>query len=160
MNNVVIYPGTFDPITNGHIDIITRAGNIFPKILVAVAKNSVKQPFFSLDSRVKCIQDAIGHLSGVTVMPFETLLVDFAREQGANIILRGLRTMSDFEYEFQLAGMNRKLSGDIETIFLTPSEDSRFISSTLVREIANLGGDVMNFVPKSVVLALKKRRGW
>ncbi|MBP6917916.1 MAG: pantetheine-phosphate adenylyltransferase [Legionellaceae bacterium] len=159
MNNVVIYPGTFDPITNGHIDIITRAGNIFPKILVAVAKNSVKQPFFSLDARVKCIQDAIGHLSGVTVMPFDTLLVDFAREQGANIILRGLRTMSDFEYEFQLAGMNRKLSADIETIFLTPSEDSRFISSTLVREIANLGGDVTDFVPKSVVLALKKRSG-
>ncbi len=159
MNNVVIYPGTFDPITNGHIDIITRAGNFFPKILVAVAKNSVKQPFFSLDARVKCIQDAIGHLSGVTVMPFDTLLVDFAREQGANIILRGLRTMSDFEYEFQLAGMNRKLSADIETIFLTPSEDSRFISSTLVREIANLGGNVTNFVPKSVVLALKKRSG-
>lgn len=159
MNNVVIYPGTFDPITNGHIDIITRAGNIFPKILVAVAKNSVKQPFFSLDARVKCIQDAIGHLSGVTVMPFDTLLVDFAREQGANIILRGLRTMSDFEYEFQLAGMNRKLSADIETMFLTPSEDSRFISSTLVREIANLGGDVTDFVPKSVVLALKKRSG-
>lgn len=157
MNNVVIYPGTFDPITNGHIDIIARAGNIFPKILVAVAKNSVKQPFFSLDARVKCIQDALGHVPGVTVIPFDTLLVDFAREQGANIILRGLRTMSDFEYEFQLAGMNRKLSADIETLFLTPSEDSRFISSSLVREIANLGGDVTNFVPESVVRILKVR---
>ena len=157
MNNVVIYPGTFDPITNGHIDIITRAGKIFPKIIVAVAKNSVKQPFFDLDVRVACIQEALHRIKGITVIPFDTLLVEFAKEQGANIILRGLRTMSDFEYEFQLAGMNRKLSAEIETLFLTPSENSRFISSSLVREIANLGGDVTNFVPESVVRILKDR---
>jgi pantetheine-phosphate adenylyltransferase len=157
MNNLVIYPGTFDPITNGHVDIITRAGNIFSKVIVAVAKNSSKQPFFSLQERVQCIQNAVGHLPGVSVLHFDQLLVDFARQQGANIILRGLRAVSDFEYEFQLAAMNCKLNADIETIFLTPSEDSRFISSTLVREIANLGGDVTNFVPESVVLALKKK---
>lgn len=158
MNNLVIYPGTFDPITNGHLDIITRAAALFPKVIVAVAKNNAKHPFFSLAERVDCIKAVVADLPGVRVLHFDNLLVDFAREQGANIILRGLRAVSDFEYEFQLAWMNRKLSLDIETIFLTPSEDSRFISSTLVREIANLGGDIKNFVPHSVVLAMQKRQ--
>lgn len=156
MSHLAIYPGTFDPITNGHVDIIARASKIFPKILVAVAKNSSKHPFFSLEDRVFCAQEALAHLSGVTVISFQQLLVDFAQQHGATIILRGLRAVADFEYEFQLAGMNRKLNAEIETIFLTPSEDSRFISSTLVREIACLGGDVANFVPQSVVHTLLK----
>ena len=157
MNAPVIYPGTFDPITNGHIDIITRASKIFPKIIVAVAKNSSKTPLFSLEERKSCACEALSHLVGVTVMQVDKLLVDFAREHGANIILRGLRAVADFEYEFQLAGMNKKLMPEIETIFLTPSEESLFISSTLVREIAHLGGDVSNFVPKSVIKILQYR---
>ena len=116
MNNLVIYPGTFDPITNGHLDIITRAAALFPKVIVAVAKNNAKHPFFSLAERVDCIKAVVADLPGVRVLHFDNLLVDFAREQGANIILRGLRAVSDFEYEFQLAWMNRKLSLDIETI--------------------------------------------
>lgn len=156
MNAPVLYPGTFDPITNGHVDIITRAVKIFPNIIVAVAKNSSKKPLFSLEERTHCAQEALSHLSGVTVMQVDQLLVDFARQQGAKIILRGLRAVADFEYEFQLAGMNKKLMAEIETIFLTPSEESLFISSTLVREIATLGGDVSNFVPKVVAQVLKK----
>lgn len=156
MNAPVIYPGTFDPITNGHIDIISRAVKIFPNIIVAVAKNSAKKPLFSLEDRKYCAQEALRELPGVTVMHVDQLLVDFARQQGAKIILRGLRAVADFEYEFQLAGMNKKLMTEIETIFMTPSEQSLFISSTLVREIATLGGDVSNFVPKVVVDVLKK----
>lgn len=155
MNAPAIYPGTFDPITNGHVDIITRASKLFPNIIVAVAKNSSKKPLFRLEERKHCVKEALSHLSGVTVMHVDQLLVDFARQQGANIILRGLRAVADFEYEFQLAGMNKKLMPEIETIFLTPSEKSLFISSTLVREIATLGGDVSNFVPKAVVAALQ-----
>lgn len=157
MTGPVIYPGTFDPITNGHVDIITRAAKIFPKIIVAVAKNSPKHPFFSLEERVHCTQAAVGHLAEVSVLHFDQLLVEFARQHGARIILRGLRAVADFEYEFQLAGMNRKLMADIETIFLTPSEESMFVSSTLVREIAALGGNVTDFVPKDVVHMLQKR---
>ena len=151
MNNLVVYPGTFDPITNGHVDIISRAHKIFPQIIVAVAKNKSKQPFFSLEERVYCAEEAVNHLSGVRVMHFEKLLVDFAKNQGASVILRGVRAVADFEYECQLAAMNRQLMADIETVFLTPSEESRFISSTLVREIANLGGDITKFVPPAVV---------
>ncbi len=157
MNNPVIYPGTFDPMTNGHVDIITRASCIFPHIIVAVAQSSPKRPFFSLEDRVRFAQEAVGHMAGVVVMNFDQLLIDFAAQQGAKIILRGLRAVADFEYEFQLAGMNRKLVKDIETIFLTPSEDSMFISSTLVREIAALGGDVTDFVPAAVVQAFQQR---
>ncbi|PJD92781.1 MAG: pantetheine-phosphate adenylyltransferase [Legionella sp.] len=157
MQNPVIYPGTFDPITNGHVDIITRAARIFPNIIVAVAQSSPKRPFFSLEDRVHFTKEAVGHMPGVMVMDFDQLLIDFAAQQHAKIILRGLRAVADFEYEFQLAGMNRKLVKDIETIFLTPSEDSMFISSTLVREIAALGGDVTDFVPKAVVQAFQQR---
>ncbi|MCX7090352.1 MAG: pantetheine-phosphate adenylyltransferase [Legionellales bacterium] len=156
MNNLVVYPGTFDPITNGHVDIISRAHKMFPQIIVAVAKSKSKQPFFSLEDRVHCAQEAVNHLSGVRVMHFEELLVDFAKKQGASVILRGVRAVADFEYECQLAGMNRQLMADIETVFLTPSEESRFISSTLVREIANLGGDIAKFVPQAVVNLLQK----
>ena len=150
-----IYPGTFDPVTNGHIDIITRAAKLFPDIIVAVASSKAKRPFFSLAHRIELIQQSLDGLPGVHVMGFDSLLIHFVKEQGAQVILRGLRAVSDFEYEFQLAGMNRRLARDVETIFLTPSDDAMFISSTLVREIALLGGDVHGFVPAVVATALK-----
>lgn len=158
MKHKAIYPGTFDPITNGHVDIITRAAKIFPELVVAVASSSAKRPYFSLETRIELIKDALGNLPGVSVMGFDCLLIDFVREQKAGIILRGLRAVNDFEYEFQLAGMNRKLSKEIETLFLTPSEHVLFISSTLVREIAQLGGDVSQFVPPSVERAFCQKR--
>lgn len=154
MKQKAVYPGTFDPITNGHVDIITRAANLFPALIVAVASNSTKNPYFPLDTRINLVQQAVGHLPHVSVMGFNQLLIHFVQEQKASIILRGLRAVSDFEYEFQLAGMNRKLSKQVETLFLTPSEDIMFISSTLVREITALGGDVSGFVPKAVHQAL------
>lgn len=157
MKQKAIYPGTFDPVTNGHVDIISRAAQIFPEVVVAVASNQMKKPFLSLEVRIKLIKEAVGSISGVTVVGFDNLLIDFVREQNAGIILRGLRAVSDFEYEFQLAGMNRKLSKEVETLFLTPSENLMFISSSLVREIAALNGDVSQFVPPSVVKALQKR---
>jgi pantetheine-phosphate adenylyltransferase len=157
MNQKAIYPGTFDPVTNGHVDIIFRAAKLFPKLIVAVASNKAKKPFLSLDVRIQLLQEVVGHLPGVTVMGFDNLLIDFVRQQKAGIILRGLRAVSDFEYEFQLAGMNRKLSKDVETLFLTPSENLMFLSSTLVREIAALDGDVSAFVPQGVVNALQNR---
>lgn len=156
MKHTAIYPGTFDPVTNGHLDIITRAAKLFPELIVAVACNSAKRPFFSLETRIALLKKAIGDMPGVRVLGFDNLLIHFAQEQKARIILRGLRAVSDFEYEFQLAGMNRKLSKQIETLFLTPSENAMFISSTLVREIATLGGDVSEFVPPVVDLALKE----
>jgi len=158
MNCKAIYPGTFDPITNGHLDIIIRASRIFPDLVIAVASNSTKHPFFSLAERIEFVQDAVQAFPNVSVIGFDILLINFAQEQGASIILRGLRAVSDFEYEFQLAGMNRKLSKNIETMFLTPSESFMFISSTLVREIAMLGGDVSEFVPQAVVQALQLKQ--
>ena len=155
MNKKAIYPGTFDPITNGHVDIIKRAAQIFPQLVVAVASNTRKQPFFSYEKRIALVSECVGDIPGVCVMGFDTLLIHFAREQGANIILRGLRAVSDFEYEFQLAGMNRKLCQHIETIFLTPSEDVMFISSSLVKEIAAFGGDISEFVPAAVARFMK-----
>lgn len=155
MKQKVIYPGTFDPVTNGHVDIITRASKLFPEVVVAVAENKVKRPFFSLKDRIRFIQNTVGHLSGISVVGFGNLLIDLAKAQQANIILRGLRAVSDFEHEFQLAGMNRKIAKHIETLFLTPSEDSMFLSSSLVREIALIGGDVSAFVPPIVVEAFK-----
>ncbi|MCP0913942.1 MULTISPECIES: pantetheine-phosphate adenylyltransferase [Legionella] len=154
MQDKAIYPGTFDPVTNGHLDIITRAAKIFPEVIVAVASNRVKQPFFPLQTRIDLIRRAIGDIPGVQVMGFDNLLIHFVHEQNAKVILRGLRAVSDFEYEFQLAGMNRKLSKQVETLFLTPSEEHMFISSSLVREIASLGGDISKFVPQVVVEAL------
>ncbi|STX44344.1 pantetheine-phosphate adenylyltransferase [Legionella donaldsonii] len=158
MKNKAIYPGTFDPITNGHVDIIARASRLFPEIVVAVASNQAKRPYLTLQTRIELIKTSVGHLPGVSVMGFDNLLIDFAREQKAGIILRGLRAVNDFEYEFQLAGMNRKLCQEIETLFLTPSEHLLFISSTLVREIAQLDGDVSQFVPAAVVSALQERK--
>lgn len=156
-NNKAIYPGTFDPITNGHVDIITRAADLFSELVVAIASNSSKSPYFSLAQRIELVKDALKDLPSVCVIGFDNLLIDFAHQQKANIILRGLRAVNDFEYEFQLAGMNRKLSSNIETLFLTPSEGVMFISSTLVREVAALKGDVTRFVPPAVVAAFKQK---
>ncbi|USQ14376.1 pantetheine-phosphate adenylyltransferase [Legionella lytica] len=157
MKSKAIYPGTFDPVTNGHVDIIGRAAKIFPELIVAVATNKAKKPFLPLETRIRLLQETLADLPSVQVMGFDNLLIDFAQEQKATVILRGLRAVSDFEYEFQLAGMNRKLYQNIETIFLTPSEHAMFISSSLVREIANLDGDISQFVPPCVAQELKKR---
>ena len=146
MKLTAIYPGTFDPITNGHTDLAQRACQLFDKVIIGIASNPKKQPLFSLEQRVDMVQQVLCDLPNVEVVGFEGLLVDFAHEQNAKVILRGLRAVSDFEYEFQLASMNRNLAPDVESIFLTPAEQHSFISSTLVKEIAVLGGDVSGFV--------------
>ena len=152
---IAVYPGTFDPITNGHSDLIERAGLLFDKVIVAVASNPTKSPRFSLDQRVGLAEQVLARVSNVEIRPFDTLLVDFVRDCGAGVILRGLRAVSDFEYEFQLAGMNRRLAPEIETLFLTPAEQFSYISSSLVREIAALGGDVSEFVHPVVAAAIR-----
>lgn len=159
MQNTVIYPGTFDPITNGHTDIIGRAASIFQQVIVAVANNPAKSPTFSQEERIDMAKRVLLSLKNVKVIGFDGLLVEFAEQQKTSIILRGLRAVSDFEYEFQLASMNRHISPQLETIFLTPTEKYSFISANLVREIAGLGGDVSQFVPEIVVQALQKRLG-
>ncbi|NOS90099.1 MAG: pantetheine-phosphate adenylyltransferase [Methylococcaceae bacterium] len=150
MQIIAIYPGTFDPITNGHLDIIARAAKLYHRVIVAVAVNRGKTPLFSLAERVELVQAVTPEFSNVSVIGFDNLLVDCARQQGANVILRGLRAVSDFEYEFQLAGMNRRLAPELETMFLTPAEQYEFISSTMIREIAQLKGDISCFVPEAV----------
>ena len=150
----VIYPGSFDPITNGHLDVIERAAKLFDRVIVAVAVNSSKVPLFSKDQRQEQITEAVAALGNVEVDAFDGLLVDFARDQKAQAIIRGLRAVSDFEFEFQLALMNRKLEPEIETIFMMPHETYTFLSSKLVKEIAQLGGDVSAFVPPHVEYAL------
>lgn len=150
MNITAIYPGTFDPITNGHLDLIARASKIHDKIIVAVAASKGKTPLFSLAERIAMIKEIIAGFSNVEVMEFDNLLVEFAKQQNAKVILRGLRAVSDFEFEFQMASMNRRLSPDLETVFLTPAEQYAFISSSMIREIARLGGDVSSFVPETV----------
>jgi pantetheine-phosphate adenylyltransferase len=159
MNITAIYPGTFDPITNGHADLLQRALKRFDRVIVAIAGSTGKSTCFSLAERVSLAETALAHLDHVEVVGFDGLLVKFAQEQGAGVILRGLRAVSDFEYEFQLASMNRKLAPDVETMFLTPDEGYSFISSSLVREIAALGGDVGAFVHPAVQTALAKRFG-
>lgn len=156
MANKAIYPGTFDPITSGHVNIIERASHIFEQVVVAVADNQRKAPAFNLERRVSLAQAATAHLPNVSVSPFAGLLIEFAKAQQAKVIIRGLRAVSDFEYEFQLASMNRRLSPDIESLFLTPSEEYAFVSSSLVREIAAMGGDVAQFVPDVVAKALSE----
>ena len=158
----VIYPGTFDPITNGHIDLVTRASRMFDEVVVAIAIGHHKNPVFSLEERVALAQKSLSHLSNVEFVGFDGLLVNFFTEQKAPAVLRGLRAVSDFEYEFQLANMNRRLDSKFEAVFLTPSEQYSFISSTLVREIARLNGDVTQFVPQAVVEAFKRKQqqGW
>lgn len=157
MKNIAIYPGTFDPITFGHIDLIERAAGMFDKVIVAIAANAKKQPLFSLQERVQLSSEILKRFENVTVIGFETLLTDLAAQHGANIILRGLRAVSDFDYEFQLAGMNRRLAPKIESLFLMPAENFTYLSSSFVREIASLGGDVTQFVPEIIVNALIKK---
>ena len=155
--NRAVYPGTFDPITRGHEDLVRRAGTLFDEIVVAVADSRGKRPFFEIDARVNMARQALSGYANVRVEGFSGLLMDFLRQQDARIILRGLRAVSDFEYEFQLAGMNRKLYPDVETLFLTPAEQYMFISATMVREIASLGGDVSPFVNPVVIPHLRAR---
>jgi pantetheine-phosphate adenylyltransferase len=159
MSLKVIYPGTFDPITNGHADLVLRACAMFEHVVVAVADNANKRSFLPLEDRVTLAGRVLRDLPNVEVCRLEGLLVDFAKRKGAYAILRGLRAVSDFEYEFQLAGMNRRLAPEVETLFLTPAEQYTYISSSLVREIATLGGDVGQFVHEAVLAALKKRLG-
>jgi pantetheine-phosphate adenylyltransferase len=156
-SRIAVYPGTFDPITNGHIDLASRASPLFDRVIVAIADSSTKGPSFTLDERIELARTALKGLPNVEVRGFAALLADFVEETGAGVILRGLRAVSDFEYEFQLASMNRHLIPAAETLFLTPAEQYSFISSSLVREIARLGGDVSGFVHPAVQQALRTR---
>jgi len=153
-----VYPGTFDPITNGHIDLVDRAAPLFEKVIVGVAESQAKGPTLPLDLRVKLAREALAGHPNVEVRGFDSLLAHFVREVGAGVLLRGLRAVSDFEYEFQMASMNRHLIPEVETLFLTPAEQYSFISSSLVREIARLGGDVSGFVTPAVAAALQAAR--
>ena len=154
---VAVYPGTFDPLTRGHEDLVRRASGLFDRLVVGVADSKNKKPFFSLDERLEIANEVLGHYPNVQVESFSGLLKDFVRQHDARVIVRGLRAVSDFEYEFQLASMNRHLIPDVETLFLTPAEQHSFISSSLVREVARLGGDVSGFVHPAVAQALSGR---
>ena len=155
-NRIAVYPGTFDPITFGHEDIVCRAANLFDEVIVAVAGSTNKNTLFTLEERVSLAKQTF-NAPNIKVVGFSGLLMQFVQEQGAQMVIRGLRAASDFEYEFQLAGMNRKLYPKLETLFMTPSEEYMFVSSSLVREVANLGGTVNQFVPKNVEEAIKKK---
>ncbi|MFM2399889.1 MAG: hypothetical protein RL341_2046 [Pseudomonadota bacterium] len=157
MSVTAVYPGTFDPLTRGHEDLVRRAANLFPKLIVGVADSKAKGPFFSTHERIEIAREILGHYPNVEVKGFSGLLKEFAKAEGAKVIVRGLRAVGDFEYEFQLAGMNRALMPGVETIFLTPSEQYQFISGTMVREIAMLGGDVSKFVFPNVEKWLKDK---
>lgn len=156
--NTALYPGTFDPVTNGHLDLVERALRLFDRVVVAVGTAGAKSPMFSLDERVAMLKDAVSALEGVEVVALDGLLVETARGVGASAILRGLRALSDFEYEFRMALMNRRLAEDIETVFLMPSESFTYIDSTVVKEVALLGGDVSSLVPASTLAALNRRK--
>ena len=156
---IAVYPGTFDPFTRGHEDLVRRGAKIFDKLVVGVADSPNKKPFFSMDERVQIAREVLSHYPNVEVKGFRGLLKDFVRDNNANVIIRGLRAVSDFEYEFQMAGMNRYLLPDVETMFLTPSDQYQFISGTIVREIASLGGDVSKFVFPSVEHWLNQKLG-
>jgi len=157
MHSRSIYPGTFDPVTNGHLDLIERASKMFQHVIVGVANSPSKKPLFDLKERVELAEKVTAHLGNVSVVGFSGLLVDFAKEQKATILIRGLRAVSDFEYEFQLANMNRRLNPDLESVFLTPAEENSFISSTLVKEVSLHGGDVTGFVPELVSQQLNQK---
>ena len=157
MKTIAVYPGTFDPITLGHVDIVSRASPLFDSVILAVAASTSKNTVFSIDERVELSREVLKDISNVEVQKFGGLMVDFAREKKASVVLRGLRAVSDFEYEFQLAGMNRKLMPEVDTIFMPTSERYTYISSSLVREIAVYGGDVSDFVDPKVCEALKSR---
>jgi pantetheine-phosphate adenylyltransferase len=154
---IAVYPGTFDPLTMGHIDLVQRAAPLFDRLIVSIAENPVKGPSFTLDERIDLARRALDGVDGVDVVGYRILLADFVRELGAGVILRGLRAVSDFEYEFQLASMNRHLIPEAETLFLTPSEQWSFISSSLVREVSRFGGDISEFVHPVVSAALKRK---
>jgi pantetheine-phosphate adenylyltransferase len=153
-NLIAVYPGTFDPITNGHVDIMRRALALFDQVIVALADNVRKQPLFTIDERAAMIRDSIGNEPRIEVDSFQGLLVDYARRRGARVVIRGLRAIADFEYEFQFAHMNRHLAPDVETIFLMTSEESFYVSSSLVKEVAAMGGDIKGVAPAPVVNAL------
>lgn len=159
MSITAVYPGTFDPITNGHFDLIERASHFYDRLIIAVADNRNKNSLFSLERRVELAKMVVKDMPNVEVIGFSGLLVDFVQSVGGNVLLRGLRAVSDFEYEFQLASMNRKLAPEIETMFMTPAEQYAFISSSLVREISALGGDVSEFVHPEVAQALQQAQG-
>ena len=153
-----VYPGTFDPITNGHVDILRRSLKIFDKVVVALAENVRKAPLFTIDERFKLIKDALGQDARLEVDAFQGLLADYCRRRGANVVIRGLRALADFEYEFQSAHMNRRLAPDVETLFLMTGEESFYVSSSLVKEVALMGGDVSGLVPAGVAAALADKR--
>mgnify|MGYP003574442451 FL=1 len=155
---IAVYPGTFDPITNGHSDLVSRATRLFDRVVVGVAKDTGKNPVCGLEERLELARVALADVQRAEVVPFQGLLVEFCKQHNASIVVRGLRAVSDFEFEFQLASMNRRLAPDIETIFMTPAEQFSFISSTLVREIARLGGDVSEFVHPEVQRLLATKR--
>jgi len=157
MEIIAVYPGTFDPITNGHTDLVRRAAKLFDQVVLGVAANPSKAPCFTLEERVALARIALTRMDNVKVCGFAGLLVNFAREHGAKAVLRGLRAVSDFEFEFQMAGMNRKLDPNLESLFLTPAEEYSFLSSQLVREVALLGGDIAAFVNPAVAAALRDR---
>ena len=152
-----IYPGTFDPITNGHIDIAQRAAKLFDEVIIAVAERKAEKTLFTKDERLFFVNNLFSNIGNIKSISFDGLVTDLAREKSAKILVRGVRTILDFDYEFKMAGMNKKLYTDIETVFLTPTENFNYISSSLVREIAVLGGDVSSFVPQSIQLALKEK---
>ena len=154
---VAVYPGTFDPVTHGHTDLVTRAARVFDHVIVAIAESPHKTPFFSLERRIELAASQLSGLKNISIVGFSNLLVDFVLESGATVIVRGLRAVSDFEYEFQLASMNRNLCASVETMFLTPDEKYGFISSTLVREVARLNGDVSQFVGPEIERALDEQ---
>jgi pantetheine-phosphate adenylyltransferase len=153
----VVYPGTFDPFTRGHEDLVRRAARLFDRVVIGVADSESKRPFFATAERVAMAREVVAPIANVEVVPFSSLLMDFVHEQGARVILRGLRAVSDFEYEFQMAGMNRNLYPQVETLFLTPSEQYMFVSATIVREIAKFGGDVSQFVHPHVGQKLREK---
>jgi len=156
-HRTAVYPGTFDPITNGHIDLVARAARVFSKVVVAIAESPHKKPLLSLDERILLSRNELSGVENVEVLGFSNLLVEFAQQIGAGVLIRGLRAVSDFEYEFQLASMNRHLAPNVETLFLTPDEEYSFISSSLVKEIARLDGDVSEFVSEEVRQAMRRR---
>lgn len=152
----VIYPGTFDPITNGHIDLVERASLLFDKLILAIAHSEKKSPMFNLKERIALCEKALEHLPNVEVCGFNNLITDFAKSKQSQIVLRGLRAVADFEYELQMANMNRAMFPEFETVYLTPADNLSYISSSLVREIAKMGGDISNFVPANVAVALRE----
>ncbi|MFQ5579738.1 MAG: pantetheine-phosphate adenylyltransferase [Nitrospiria bacterium] len=158
-SKLAVYPGTFDPITNGHLDIAKRALRLFPKLILAIAPNSRKKPLFNLEERLEMIREATCGLEGLSIESFEGLLVHYIAQKKASAIIRGIRAVSDFEFEFQMALMNRKLDASIETVFLMPSEEYSYLSSTLIREVASYDGNISSLVPKTVTENLRKKYG-